>query len=133
MGLRRLRRGCRLSIVEELRIETVSDATDGLRILRLSGPFTLKTLFEFQNLVRSGDAPATIIDLTEVPYIDSAALGCLMGVHVSAQRMKRPYALVGAAPRIKTLFETVAVDKILVTYDTADEAKEALLGKAKSA
>ena len=119
--------------MEELRIETISDAPEGIRVLRLSGPFTLKTLFDFQNLVRSGNAPATIIDLTEVPYIDSAALGCLMGVHVSAQRMKRPYALVGASPRIKTLFETVAVDKILVTYDSLEEAKEALVGKAESA
>lgn len=119
--------------MEELRIETVSDAPDGIRILRLSGPFTLKTLFDFQTLVRGGNAPATIIDLTAVPYIDSAALGSLMGVHVSSQRMQRPYALVGAAPRIKTLFETVAVDKILVTYDTLEEAKQALAGKAKSA
>lgn len=111
--------------MEDLRIETV-DAPNGFRVLRLAGPFTLKTLFDFQTLVRRGDARATIIDLTEVPYIDSAALGCLMGVHVSSQRARRPYALVGASARLRSLFDIVGVDKILVNYATVDEAEKAL-------
>ncbi len=119
--------------MEELTIETDTGTLEGVRILRLSGPFILRTLFDFQSLVRSGEAPVTVIDLTEVPYIDSAALGCLIGVHVSSQRLNRKYALVGVVPRLRTLFDMTGVDNILVTYSTLDEAKKALVGNAHTA
>jgi anti-anti-sigma factor len=118
---------------EELQIQTLDGPSEGVRILRLSGPFILRTLFDFQSLVRTGNDRVTIVDLTEVPYIDSAALGCLMGVHTSAQRLNRRYAIVGASPRILTLFNMVGVDKILVTYPTLEEAEAALLGETHSA
>jgi anti-anti-sigma factor len=117
----------------ELEIESVAGTTEGVRILRLSGPFTLRTMFDFQSIVREGDAPVTVIDLTDVPYIDSAALGCLMGVHVSSQRLNRKYALVGASPRLRSLFNMVGVDGILVNYPTVGEAEKALLGNAQTA
>lgn len=117
--------------MEELKIENIT--SEGVRVLRLSGPFTLKTLFDFQSIVRSSEAPVTIIDLTEVPYIDSAALGCLMGVHVSSQRLNRKYALVGVAPRLRSLFDMVGVDNILVTYPTLEEAQKTLFGNPQTA
>jgi anti-sigma B factor antagonist len=119
--------------VEELQIETVSGGVDGVRILRLAGPFTLRTLFDFQSLVREGNEQTTFIDLTEVPYIDSAALGCLMGVHVSSKRLNRRYALVGASARLMSLFNMCGVDDILVTYPTLDEAQKAMIATANSA
>ena len=79
--------------MEQLTIEkTVGPAS--VRMLKLSGPFTLKGIWDFQAAAREGDAPVTIIDLTEVPYMDSAALGSIMGVHVSCQRLARKYAIV---------------------------------------
>jgi anti-anti-sigma factor len=112
--------------MEDLRIETVADAPEGVRILRLTGPFTMKTLFDFQPIVRSGDAPVTLIDLAGVPYVDSAALGCLMGVHVSFQRLNRKYALVGVTPRLMSLFSMVGVDNFVVMYPTVEAALKAL-------
>src|SRR5579872_3981056 len=112
--------------MDDLRIETVAGAAEGVRILRLTGPFTMKTLFDFQPIVRSGDAPITLIDLAGVPYIDSAALGCLMGVHVSSQRHNRKYALVGVTPRLMSLFSMVGVDNIVVMYPTVEDALKAL-------
>lgn len=119
--------------MEELLVETVSGTPRGVRILRLAGPFILRTLFDFQSLIRSGDEQTTFIDLTEVPYIDSAALGCLIGVHVSAQKNNRQYALVGASDRLRSLFDMTGVGSILVCYPTLAEAEKALLGKTTSA
>ena len=119
--------------MEELTIETVSGTPEGVRILKLNGPFILRTLFDFQSLVRSGEAHTTIIDLTDVPYLDSAALGCLIGVHVSCQRLKRQYALAGASERLRSLFSMCGVDNILVNYPTLDQAEKALVGKTTSA
>jgi anti-anti-sigma factor len=119
--------------MEELVVEIVPGTPKDVRILRLAGPFTLQTLFEFQSLIRSGDEHTTFVDLTEVPFIDSAALGCLIGVHVSSQKTHRQYALVGASDRLRSLFDMTGVGSILVTYPTLAEAEKVMLGKTKSA
>ena len=117
--------------MEQLTIETVADAPEGVRILRLVGPFTLPSIWEFQSLVRSGDEHTTILDFTEVPYMDSAALGSVMGLHVSCQRLNRKYALVGVGQRLRTLFTVSGVNPILITYPTVSEALQSLSPQTK--
>lgn len=116
--------------MDELKIESTPGAREGTRIIRLSGPFTLQGLFDFQSLARTLNDPMTIIDLTEVPYMDSASLGAIMGIHTSSQRHNRQYALVGMSERLRTLFHVAGVDNILVTYSTVEEAQEKLASKA---
>jgi anti-anti-sigma factor len=116
--------------VDELKIESISGTRDGVRILRLSGPFVLQGVFEFQSIVRAASDPVTIVDLTDVPFMDSAALGAVMGLHVSCQRQKRKYGLVGASSRLRTLFEVAGVASILVTFRTVEEAEEKLTASA---
>jgi anti-anti-sigma factor len=113
--------------MEDLRIET-TDGGNGIQELKLTGPFTIGTMFDFQNLVREHKAANTIIDLSGVPYMDSAALGCLLGFHVSCAREGRKYALVGASDRLKTLFKVAGVNSILLAYDSAEAAKKAGVG-----
>jgi anti-sigma B factor antagonist len=110
----------------DLRIQVIPGASAGTRILRLNGPFTLEGVFEFQSIFRSGNDPITVIDLTEVPYMDSASLGSLVGVHTSSQRNHRPYALVGVSKRLQTLFEVGGVKGILVIYPSLEEAEQKL-------
>ncbi|HEY6392661.1 MAG TPA: STAS domain-containing protein [Bryobacteraceae bacterium] len=99
---------------------------DGIRILRLDGPLTLRALVEFQSILRDGEEPITIVNLAKVPFVDSAGLGALIGVHTSSQKLGRKYAVVGASDRVRTLFEVAGIEKILVTYDTVEDAKKAL-------
>jgi anti-anti-sigma factor len=105
---------------------------EGERILKLAGPFTLSSLFEFQDAMRTNRPPIAIIDLTDVEYMDSAALGSLMTLHVSCQQHGRHYALIGASERLQTVFRVSGVNSILVTYRSLAEAEAALGGKAAS-
>ena len=116
--------------MDQFKIESLPGASDRVRIFRLSGPFTLRELFDFQAAVRAVNDPVLLIDLTEVPYMDSASLGALMMVHTSAQRHQRQYALVGVSDRLRTLFGVAGVDGILVMYPTLEEAQRELAGKA---
>ena len=76
--------------MDSLQIQSLTGGRDGIRILKLQGPFTLQFSLDFQSIAREPNAPpVTIIDLTDVPYMDSAALGCILGVHVSCQREGR--------------------------------------------
>ena len=63
-------------------IEDASDPQSGAHILRLSGPLVLTTLAEFQSRVRAEQSPNLILDLTDVPYVDSAGIGALVGTYV---------------------------------------------------
>jgi anti-anti-sigma factor len=112
--------------MSEFKIESIPAGLEGARILRLTGPFTLQQVFEFQSIIRSGTDPITIIDLTQVPYMDSASLGAIMGAHVLFHKQQRKYALVGVSDRLRVLFEVSGVEKLLVIYATAEEAQSRL-------
>ena len=109
--------------MSEFKIESIPAQQEGTRILRLTGPFTLQQVFEFQSVMRSAADPVTIIDLAGVPYMDSASLGAIMGAHVLCQKNHRQYALVGVSDRLRMLFEVGGVEKLLVIYATAGEAQ----------
>lgn len=110
---------------ENLKIEVV-DGSHGIRILKLSGPFTLQTLFEFQQMARQEAAHPIVVDITDVPYMDSAGLGCVISVFASCQRTNRGFALIGSSPRIKTLFEVTHVDGLLPCFESLDAAEAAV-------
>jgi anti-anti-sigma regulatory factor len=116
----------------DLKIESLAGSRAGVRLLRLTGPFTLPGIFEFQSIVRGLDQPVVIVDLTAVPFMDSAALGAVMFLHASSQRKQHKYALAGANERLNTLFKVGGIDEILVTFPTVEEAEAKLLGQAAS-
>ena len=117
----------------ELQIEKLSGTTPGVQILKLTGPFTIVGLFDFQEIIRIDPPPGTVVDLTEVPYMDSAALGSLLGMHVSCQRHDRKYALAGVSDRLKTLFRVAGVDNFLVICPSVAEAEAAVRVNTASA
>ena len=113
---------------------TWSDGSlEGERILKLTGPFTLSGVFDFQDAIRSHHPPITLVDLSDVPYMDSAALGSLMGLHVSCQQHGRRYGLVGASDRLQTMFQVSGVHTILVMFPSLSAAETAFGGLAASA
>ena len=109
--------------MDQLNIESIPGTQPGVRILKLTGPFTLSTVFDFQTEVREGSAAFTIIDLSGVPYMDSAALGSVLGFHASCQREGKRYGLVGVSDRLKTLFRVAGVEGMVNTYASLEEAQ----------
>ena len=110
---------------QPLRVENLEGSQVGHRILRLTGPLTLSNLFEFQGLVRADKAPVIIIDLSNVPYIDSAGIGALMGAHVSRQKDGRTLALVGVNQRVQNALEVTRVFQFFSVYPSVAEAENA--------
>jgi anti-anti-sigma factor len=98
---------------------------DGIEILSLSGPFTLGNMFEFQRVLQELRPLYLIFDITQVPYMDSAGLGLLVNYYVAQQKNGRKMAVVGATPRIITLFEMTKVDSLLQLYPTVEAAEGA--------
>ena len=110
---------------KELSYSISNGAKDGVAILTLDGPFILSNMFKLQGEMRAIKAPCLIMDMTQVPYMDSAGLGVIMNYFVSAQGGGRKFFLVGVSERLRSLLEMTKVDAVLQMCDTI-EAAEAL-------
>jgi anti-sigma B factor antagonist len=110
-----------------------TEGSTGARILKVVGPLTLTNIFVFQNAARNETDRAIIVDLSDVPYIDSVGLGSILGVFASCQRTQRGFALAGAASRVRTLLEVAKADRILLVLDTVEDAEAKLSTKAHHA
>jgi anti-sigma B factor antagonist len=110
---------------DPLVIEDFPGSKDGQRILRLRGPLVIATLFDFQARVRADNSRALIIDLTSVPYVDSAGIGALVGAYVTHQKDGRARALVGVSDRVHNALQVTRVDHFFRFFNTPEDAESA--------
>jgi anti-sigma B factor antagonist len=93
----------------------------GTRIFSLTGPLTLRNLFEFQAALRQGSPPGkTVIDLSGVPYMDSAAMGTIVNYYVHCQREGGTLVVAGVSSRVMELFKLTKVDTVIQLRETID-------------
>jgi len=117
----------------ELQIRN-DEGSGGARILHLAGPLTLSTLFEFQELVRKDrHSNGLIIELAEVPYIDSAGLGALLGAYASCQLHGRQFALTNLSPRVLMVLQVAKVNTLVPIFDTLAGAEGHFTARAGQA
>jgi len=117
--------------MKELNIE-VKTGPSGVKIFRLIGPLTLGSVFEFQELARADANSAVVIDLSGVPYMDSAGLGAVLGIMASCQRTHRGFGITGATDRIQTLFNVAGVAGLIPAFDSVELAERQLSSAASS-
>ncbi len=84
-------------------------------------------LFEFQSTLRTDPPAALILDLTGVPYMDSAGMGAIINYFVSAQRHGRKLIVAGVNGRVLELFKLTKVDGLLTMKPTVAEAELAVV------
>jgi len=96
-------------------------------VLCLRGPMTTQTISSFQNAIRNEGAPVVILDLTQVPYLDSAGLGSLVTAHITSHKAGRQVVLAGVNSRILRLFEITRVHSLFLMFPTLDEAISAFI------
>jgi anti-sigma B factor antagonist len=108
---------------QELSYTTADGTAEGSVVLTLVGPLTLSNMFALQNDLRAMKPSCLIMDLTSVPYMDSAGLGVLMNYYVSAQSQQRKFFLAGVNGRVRALFEMTNVQTILKIVDSVADAE----------
>jgi anti-anti-sigma factor len=114
-----------------MKLETLPGSNEDVCIVKVGGALTINNFFDFQDVARKSGSGKLIVDLAEVPYIDSAALGCLIGIHVSREKNGRKYALVNVNDRLRSLFTMSGVNGFLVTYPSLGEAEAALAAASR--
>lgn len=107
-------------------VEVRAGAREGQRIVQLSGRLTLEGVFRFEQALKENPAPVTIVDMTAVESVDSAGLGAIVMAHVSHHKAGRRLALVGVSGRVAALLALTGLDPLLTSFDTLEQAQEAL-------
>jgi anti-sigma B factor antagonist len=111
---------------ESLVIEDIPRPREGHRILHLTGPLTMSTLFDFQSRVRANTSRVLMLDFTNVPYVDSAGIGSLVGAYVTHNKDGRGLYLIGVNERIQNALKVTHVEKFFHFVDSVAAAEQAI-------
>ena len=108
-------------IPDELEVEISQPKADE-RVFTLKGAVTLNNLFSFQTKFRELPAANSIIDLTQVSYMDSAGIGCLVNAHVTCTKAGKTLLVVGPNQRVSAVLRHTRVDGVLSIVPTMPES-----------
>jgi anti-sigma B factor antagonist len=108
---------------DPLTVETLPGKTEGTRILRLSGPVTLQNFFSLQDALKQQHPAVTILDLSGVPYMDSAGMGAIINYYVAAQRRGEKVIAAGTNYRVLELFKLTKVDSLIPLAENVEQAE----------
>ncbi|HUO61659.1 MAG TPA: STAS domain-containing protein [Candidatus Acidoferrales bacterium] len=110
---------------ETLNFEQMPSTDPDLHIYKLRGPLVLGNMFEFQSMLRANNASA-ILDLTEVPYLDSAGIGLIVNSYIARQKAGRKLLLAGANDRVSTLIKVTRLENVFEVFPTVEAATRAI-------
>lgn len=100
-----------------------------LPVIELEGEVDVYTAPQLKQQMISlleGGSRRMVVDLTKVEYLDSTALGVLIGGLKRMREQDGNMVLVCPSPRIRRVFEITGLDKIFDIYNSTDEAQSAL-------
>ena len=110
---------------EHLVIEDLAGPKEGQRILRLTGPLVLTTLFDFQSKVRADSSRTLMLDFTHVPYVDSAGIGALVWAYVTHEKEGRRLYLIGVSQRVQDALQVTRVRQFFNFVDSVAAVEQA--------
>jgi anti-anti-sigma factor len=97
-----------------------------VHILSVTGPITSSTSPAFLDAAKAVTAPCLILDLAEVPSIDSMAVGTLVQVFISCHKSGRKLALAGLTHRVRNVLHLTGIAPLFETYASVAEAERSL-------
>lgn len=100
---------------------------DGYTICRPVGELDAYTVGQFREaLAELASRPKLLIDMSEVPFVDSAGLGALIGGIRRAREVGGDVAVCCNRPTLVRLLHTTGFDRIVTVTDTLQEAARSL-------
>ena len=107
-------------------LQMQSRQVNDINVVELKGRLTLgNSLRDAEDSIRKqlGAGPAkTVLDLTELDFVDSAGIGMLIICNSTAEGAGGKLRIAGAGDRVRQAFEITHVDQVLALYATLDEA-----------
>lgn len=113
-----------MAIDSALTIESLPGNAPGTVILRLTGPLILTNVLALRAQFRGSELPSrTILDLSGVPYIDSAGMSEVINHEVYCRDNQARLILAGVTPRVLAMLKITRLDKVLTLTATVEDAE----------
>jgi anti-sigma B factor antagonist len=106
-----------------LRVETVT--VNGRPVIRVRGDVNLDTSPQLRELLLELSKKASgslLIDLSQVPFMDSSGAGTMVFVKRELEREGRSMILIGLQPRVRSVFEITRLDQFFRIRSSVEEA-----------
>jgi anti-anti-sigma factor len=107
----------------------IGDTQDSIRVLALGGEIdlhfapVLRTLLDEKTEV---PLEALVLDLSEVPFIDSSGLAAIIEHLRKATRAGSGFCIGGMSSAVKEILEVICLRKVMPVFETRDAALEAI-------
>ncbi len=108
-------------------LEIHVEETENYTLCRPSGELDAYTVGVFrESLANLADSKRLLIDLSDVPFMDSAGLGALIGGIRRTREAEGAVVVACNRPPLTRLLHTTGFDRIVPVTETLEEAEEAL-------
>lgn len=108
----------------ELQISTTQE--NGWLVLALGGEFDTYAASavrdKLSELIGQADPPRIVVDLAKVTFMDSSALGVLVGALRTAHALKGEIRLAAAPENLQPLFRITGLNRTFDMFDTVTSA-----------
>jgi anti-sigma B factor antagonist len=105
-----------------LELERDSGSNADLLVMRLRGKVSLETVHDFMTTLRGEVATRLVLDMSGVPYMDSAGVGALVSLFVSRRNNRKSLALVGLTAQGVAVLQVSGLVKLLPIFASVEDA-----------
>lgn len=115
-------------------LDIQTEQADGYTICRPVGELDAFTVSQFRTaLAELASQPRLLIDMSGVPFVDSAGLGALIGGIRRARELGGDVAVACSRPTLTRLLRTTGFDRIVTVAESVEEAAAALQQPSQTA
>lgn len=117
-----------MSIEDQVQDEGFSafwEEADTAAVLRIRGELDLSASAALRACLLDEvglEGPPIVIDLSEVPFVDSTCLGVLISMMRQARLTRGGLRLAAAQPRVRRALEIAALDEVFPVFPSVGEA-----------
>jgi anti-sigma B factor antagonist len=97
--------------------------TDEIIVFSVTGPLVLEHLCKFREIWDAHTEEVFIFDLSQLSYMDSAAVGFLVNAYVLRQKNGKKLALAGVDGIVKQIINVTRVNNVIKTYPSVEAAE----------
>ena len=113
---------CVLMHTFNLDIEKLPISTETLAVYLPKGKFSLETVAEAAQKLRTEPAQHMILDMSAVNFLDSAGVGSLVSLFVNRRSHGKTFALAALTPQGNAVVTVAGLQKLLPIHKTLEDA-----------
>ena len=101
---------------------------EGYRVLHLRGDLDSSTVAAFREAIaQAGPETAAVIEMSDVPFLDSAGIGALIGGIRRLRELGGDVAVASPRPALKRVLHMTGFDRIVPVTDSVEQAADAMV------